>query len=96
MDIELGTIELYRASILCPKDLKDDVQSCLTAEFIVYGNSYMLFLAFLCSCEMNFIDEGKITFNCLQQLFLSIGFGLLSDIIHQNSKRLMQIATHKL
>lgn len=95
-DIISETVELYRASNLYPKDLKDDVQSCLTAEFIVYGNSYMLFLAFLCFCEMNFNDERKFIFNFLQRSLLPIGFGLLSNIIKQNSKRLMQIATHKL
>lgn len=93
-NIESQAVELYRASDLYPKDLKDDLQCCLTAEFIMYGEPYMLFLSFLCFCEMNCNDRRKNAFNVLQ---LSCRrFDLLSNIIQQNSKRLLQIAINKL
>lgn len=93
-NFEFSTVELYRAHNLFPEDLKDDVQSCASAEFLMQSRSYRLFLEFLCFYEMNKIDINMVVE--LQQSYVSNHFNLLNNIIKQNSKRLMKIVIKKI
>lgn len=88
------TVELYRAHNLFPEDLKDDVQSCSSAEFLMQSRTYRLFLEFLCAYEMNKIDRNIVA--QLQQSCDSGYFNLLDNLAQQNSKRLIEIATNKM
>lgn len=44
---DFQTVELYRANNLFPEDLKDNVQSCSSAECLMQSRTYRLFLEFL-------------------------------------------------
>lgn len=50
---DFKTVALHRAHNFFPEDLKYDVQSCVSGEFVMQSKSYRLFLEFLCSYEMN-------------------------------------------
>lgn len=91
---DFQTVELYRAHNLFPEDLKDDVKSCSSAEFLMQSRTYGLFLEFLCAYEMNKIDRNIVA--QLQQSCDSGYFNLLDNLAQQNSKRLIEIATNKM
>lgn len=57
---DFKTVALHRAHNYFPEDLKYDVQSCVSGEFVMQSKSYRLFLEFLCSYEMNKIDRNII------------------------------------
>lgn len=57
---DFKTVALSRAHNFFPEDLKYDVQSCVSGEFVMQSKSYRLFLEFLCSYEMNKIDRNII------------------------------------
>lgn len=57
---DFKTVALHRAHNFFPEDLKYDVQSCVSGEFVMQSKSYRLFLEFLCSYEMNKIDRNII------------------------------------
>lgn len=91
---DFKTVALYRAHNLFPEDLKDDVQSCASAEFSMQSRSYRLFLEFLSLYKMNKIDRSIVA--QLQQSCTSGYFNLLDSLTQQNSTRLIQIATNKM
>lgn len=77
-----------------PEDLRYDVQSCVSGEFVMQSKSYRLFLEFLCLYEMNKIDRNIVA--QLQQSCDSDCFNLLDNLTQKNSKRLIEIATNKM
>lgn len=91
---DFKTVALHRAHNFFPEDLKYDVQSCVSGEFVMQSKSYRLFLEFLCSYEMNKIDRNIVA--QLQQSCDSGYFNLLDNLTQQNSKRLIEIATNKM
>lgn len=77
-----------------PEDLRYDIQSCVSGEFVMQSKSYRLFLEFLCLYEMNKIDGNIVS--QLQQSCDSDCFNLLDNLTQKNSKRLIEIATNKM
>lgn len=91
---DFKTVALDRAHNFFPEELKHDVKSCKSGEFLMQSKSYILFLEFLCLYEMNIIDRSIVA--QLQQACVSEYFNLLGDLTQQNSKRLIQIVENKM